>query len=393
MYSNLYTCPLNDSGQPFSTYIDHCEAFIKARRQDLHGSAHHVETIIDANCPYELYPTNPIFSGKRFKVGALLIHGLLDSPFSLRDIGTYLQAQGVYSRSLLLPGHGTNPSDLLHVVYQDWIQAVQLGIESLSQEVENIYLIGYSTGAALSIYHALQDDRIKGIVLLAPAIKIKTPVQALLKYRTLLHWVSKQKPWLYREKEIDYVKYLSVPINAVTQVAHLTSKLSQLIKKQTLTCPQFMSLSYEDETISSRSAIQFFSKTPHPDNQLLLYSATELPFKDPRIQIRPTQGYDTQILHFSHVSLPFSSNNPHYGKNGDYVNASNGNAENIIYGAYNRLEVDTYHFLHKIGAMKEKRRELTYNPDFDYLAERIARFITVKKLDPRLRGDDRPSRG
>ena len=44
--------------------------------------------------------------------GALLLHGLTDSPYSLRRIGEILYARGFYVLGLRLPGHGTIPGAL-----------------------------------------------------------------------------------------------------------------------------------------------------------------------------------------------------------------------------------------------------------------------------------------
>ena len=264
----------------------------------------------------------------------------------------------------------------MQVTFHDWLHAVQRAVESMRQEVEQVYLIGYSTGAALSVLHAADDPSIAGIVMLSPAIRIKTQLSLLLKWRTLIKWLNKNKPWLCREEEIDYTKYLSVAVNAVTQVADLTDVVANV--RQQLACPLFMSLSREDETISSRHAIDFFARMQHADSEMLLYSASKPTFADKRIELRDTREFKTQIRHLSHVSIPISPSNPHYGQDGDYLNATNCSAENVVYGAYNRVIVDTFELLHRFGAVREKRKELTFNPDFDYLAQRIAEFIATQ---------------
>jgi pimeloyl-ACP methyl ester carboxylesterase len=88
--------------------------------------------------------------------GILLIHGLSDSPYLLRDLGTALAAQGSCRliRSILVPGHATRPGDLLHVKYTDWIAAVQNGIRSFVGGAREVQLIGYSTGGALAVLAA-----------------------------------------------------------------------------------------------------------------------------------------------------------------------------------------------------------------------------------------------
>jgi esterase/lipase len=368
MFSKRLDYPIIDTRKPFADYINQCRSFIAERRADLQTNPEQANTIIEANTPFEFFPSHT-------KWGALLIHGLLDSPFSLRDTGAALQSQGIYCRSILLPGHGTVPSDLHDVSHLDWINAVRAGVTSMQQEVEHLYLVGYSTGAALSILEAMQSEDIAGIILLSPAVKIKPPVSYITLSRPLLKFLSKQHWWIWHEKEIDYVKYLSIAFNAVRQVSLLTDKISAFSKHHKVKCPIFMSLSREDETICSHHATEFFSSTEHPDSELLLYSMSEKVYPDKRIQLRLTKQLSSHVKNFSHISIPFAPNNPHYGQNGDYIRASDFNQNDVTYGAFSRGEVDLYRYLYKMGFVKKERRELTFNPDFDFLADKITQFI------------------
>ena len=56
--------------------------------------------------------------------GALLLHGLTDSPYSMRTVAEVLQSSGVYSLTLRMPGHGTVPSGLVQAGWEDWLAAV-----------------------------------------------------------------------------------------------------------------------------------------------------------------------------------------------------------------------------------------------------------------------------
>lgn len=367
-----------DSALPFSEYIENCRSLIKNRRADLQQTPIDAAHIINANSPYELYPPHPIYIKNKIKYGVLLIHGLFDSPFTFKEIGAQLQANGMLCRSVLLPGHGTCPKDLLTISYQDWIQTVKYGIESLRREVHQVILIGYSTGATLSIYHALQDADISGVVLLAPAIKIKAPVNVMVKWQKLFHHLRINKEWIYNDHEVDYVKYQSIAINPVIQIAKLTQTIDHLFLTHSLSCPVFMAVSNEDETISSYHAVKLFSRLSHPNSELLLYTVNERTQSDPRIMLRKTSYPELNIRHFSHVSLPYSPTNLHYGPQGDYIHASHVNSRDFIYGAYNAIEEKYYRLLHRLGLIKYPRRELTYNPDFDFMTKRIVQFILEK---------------
>ena len=54
-------------------------------------------------------------------VGAVVfLHGLTDSPYSLRHVARLYQSHGFVSVAIRLPGHGTVPAGLTNVVWEDW---------------------------------------------------------------------------------------------------------------------------------------------------------------------------------------------------------------------------------------------------------------------------------
>ncbi|OGT34942.1 MAG: hypothetical protein A3F11_06220 [Gammaproteobacteria bacterium RIFCSPHIGHO2_12_FULL_37_14] len=368
--------PTSDSKLPFSDYINRCRTIVEEHRSDLQRFHANAKLIIDTNSPYELIPSKPHYGDQRLKYGVLLLHGLFDCPFSLKDVGECLQSNGMLCRSVLLPGHGTTPSDLLKVSYHDWIETLHYGIESLRQQVEKVFLVGYSTGATLSIYQALQDEQtIAGIILLAPALKIKAPIDLLLNWRQLIKWISNKRQWICYEDEIDYARYRSIAFNPVIQLSMLTRVIKEMMRQHTVNCPVFIAASREDETISSQKAIDFFSRLPNQNNKLLLYTSSDHRYPDQRILTRRIQNQKNHINHFSHVSIPFAPNNSHYGEYGDYFHTSRLHSNQYVFGAYNRLEIQFFDILYDLGIVRKKRRELTYNPDFDFMVEKISDFI------------------
>jgi len=366
---------LHEPGLPFQAYIKNCQELIKARRRDLSNELENPpsEVILEANMPFELFPSFQQKENKKYKYGALLIHGMLDCPFSLKDVGLQLQKHGGLSRSILLPGHGTTPADLLNIHYHDWIETLNYGIQTMQNDVDKLFLIGYSTGATLSIYHAMKNKGIAGIILLAPAIRLTRPVDMLVNMHLLIKWYSKKKQWLFKDIESDYAKYKSIPLNPVLQL----NKLMKIIHSanNTLDCPVFISMSQDDETVSCNAALKFFSQTYHENSKFLLYTTSKKNHNDTRIITRPGHYSRLHINHLSHSCIPFSSSNIHYGQHGDYILASRSDKKNFQLGAYNRLEADIYRFLSHFGIVKMHRGELTYNPDFTYLSKQILDFV------------------
>jgi hypothetical protein len=135
---------------PFDEYIRQSERMIEKARVDINEINRDV--ILNANRPFELKPDESRFPRNRegrYEKGILLIHGLSDSPYFLQPIARILRERGFLVRSILLPGHGTVPGDLLSVSYQEWIRATEYGVDQMKQQVEKLYLGGFSTGGAL----------------------------------------------------------------------------------------------------------------------------------------------------------------------------------------------------------------------------------------------------
>ena len=89
--------------------------------------------------------------------GILLLHGMSDSPYSLREIGEKLHEQGYCVIGLRLPGHGTAPSGIKSVRWQDMAAATRLAMEHLGESVSGkpLHIFGYSNGAALALNYTL----------------------------------------------------------------------------------------------------------------------------------------------------------------------------------------------------------------------------------------------
>jgi len=68
------------------------------------------------------------------RASVLLLHGLSDSPYSLRSLAQRLHNAGVYALGLRVPGHGTAPSGLVNVSWQDMAAAVRLAVHHLAEQ-------------------------------------------------------------------------------------------------------------------------------------------------------------------------------------------------------------------------------------------------------------------
>lgn len=360
------TYPDHDLALPFEEYITLCTSLITRYRLDLQD-AKDPQKIILANSPFELKPTSPT------KTGALLIHGLYDAPLVMRDIGNHLCAENILVRSILLPGHGTVPGGLLNVSYEDWLQSVNYGIASLEKDVEKIILVGFSTGANLALYHFLKNSnsKIAGIISLAPAIKLKSPIAFLSNWFPLIKKLYAPAAWFYQGPENDYAKYQSITSNSIYQVYRLAKELKKI--STAISCPQLFVLTENDKTIDSSAALNYFKLYATTNSQLILYSNQSKKELDTRIILRTACYPKLNIVDFSHVALPTSPDNFHYGKQGDYIYASRiEEKSNIIYNTSNNIKNKLFY---KFKLQNNQHLRLTYNPDFEFLCDTIKNFI------------------
>lgn len=186
------------------------------------------------NRTFEITPEHPTGA-------ALLLHGLTDSPYSMRSIGEHLASRGLKVVGLRLPGHGTAPSGLLSFEVEDMEAAVRMAVRDLRRQMgpdRPVYIVGYSNGAALAVDYtvsAVQDPslpRPAGLVLLSPAIGI-SPFAVVARLRTGLSSVPGlgRAAWQVIETEFDPYKYSSFSFHAAGETQRLTSGLAKRVER------------------------------------------------------------------------------------------------------------------------------------------------------------------
>lgn len=344
-------------------------------------------TVADLVMPFELkQPSGP---NQRQK-GILLIHGLTDSPFLYHDLAYFYFKQGFNVRTLLLPGHGTAAGDLLNVHRDDWRQAAAYGIKRMEKDFEQVYLGGYSTGAALFFDYLATNKaspQIKALFSWAPASKVNSGMAWLAKYIDYIPFFD----WLGKEADIDFAKYESFPINAAGQVDSLMTEMTEKVttNKDTLAnIPTFTLYSQDDQTIDAEATTALLNVWHNPSKRPMTQADTvvfygnlekaEVPIASGIRVINPTcSRADCQkIKGISHTGATSSPHNPHYGANGNYRSCSHYTGDEAKYVECKTGDANV------VGALSSKNIEtfesfqrLTYNPYFDEMTAAIVEFL------------------
>jgi esterase/lipase len=282
--------------------------------------------------------------------------------------------------AVLLPGHGTRPGDMLDVTWHEWARAVAYGTDKLAAEVDEVYLGGYSAGGALSIYQSLQDPRVRGLFLFAPAIDI-TLRAAFACLHKLVSWLVPCAKWLEIKPDIDIYKYESFAKNTATQMYQLTLALDSKLKQHELNIPIFAIASVDDKTVNTSATIEFMAQHENAINKLILYTNDASKFSenvpDKQIEWVNSMIPEQKILSSAHTAILLSSEDKHYGVDGSYANCIHYYPDNMEkYYACMMRPRDCWQ-----GEITEKNleagvlRRLMYNPNFAQLRTSLESFI------------------
>lgn len=112
--------------------------------------------------------------GVNEKVGIIFVHGFTGSPMSMRPWADYFSERGFTVSVPLLPGHGTKPEDLNHVLWPEWPAKVSGELDWMTENGIKPFIFGLSMGGGATLNLALtKSSELVGIVLVNPMIHVK----------------------------------------------------------------------------------------------------------------------------------------------------------------------------------------------------------------------------
>jgi len=236
----------------------------------------------DWNRSYILEPDGP-------PVGAVvLLHGLTDSPYSLRHIARRYRDEGFVAVAIRMPAHGTVPAALTDVEWEDWDAATRLAVREARRRAgpsKPLHIVGFSNGGALAMKYALDaiDDkqlaRPDRLILISPMIGITSFARfaGIAALPALLPAFAKAA-WLGILPEFNPFKYNSFPVNGARQSYRLTAALQDRLARAARDGaldrlpPTLTFQSVVDFTVSTRAIISaLYSLLPANGSELVLF--------------------------------------------------------------------------------------------------------------------------
>jgi alpha-beta hydrolase superfamily lysophospholipase len=319
----------------WSAYIRHEDAIFRDVRREVvdkideearvPGNRYFAESPIypgnfkqDFNRSYILEPGGP-------PVGAVvLLHGLTDSPYSLRHVARRYPAEGFVAIAIRMPAHGTVPAALTDVEWEDWDAATRLSVREARRRVgpgKPLHIVGFSNGGALAVKYALealeneQLARPDRLILISPMIGI-TSFARFVGFAALpaLLPAFAKAAWLGILPEFNPFKYNSFPVNGARQSHRLTVALRDRIARagregHLARLPPVLTFqSVVDFTVSTPAVISgLYAQLPANGSELVLFDLNRAATVSPllrnaaetvltRILPAPPRSYRTVII-------------------------------------------------------------------------------------------------
>ncbi|RTL78642.1 MAG: alpha/beta hydrolase [Hyphomicrobiales bacterium] len=236
----------------------------------------------DWNRSYIMEPAGP-------PAGAVvLLHGLTDSPYSLRRIAAHYRDRGFVAVGIRLPGHGTTPAALTEADWRQWLAATRLSVREARRRAPAplpLDIVGFSNGGALAMKYAL-DAAADGGLAQADRLILVSPMVGVTRFARFAGLAGlpaalpafAKAAWLAIMPEFNPFKYNSFPVNGARQAYRLTDALSRQMRaaerEGTLgrLPPVLTFQSVMDATVNTRSVLtDLYDHLPENGGELVLF--------------------------------------------------------------------------------------------------------------------------
>jgi len=210
--------------------------------------------------PYWLMPEG----AKR--LGVVLVHGLLASPAELSEFGQQIAQAGYPVMGVRLQGHGTSPWDLKESTWRDWLASVRRGIRILAPFVDQVCLVGFSTGAALSLIAAArQPAKVTAVVSCSAPYKMRNrnlvAVPFVHSANEIVRRLSERDGLITfrpNQSEHPHINYHNIPIAALNELRHMIDHMDEELPR--VAVPTLILQGSNDHVVDSDSATLIANK-------------------------------------------------------------------------------------------------------------------------------------
>ncbi len=215
--------------------------------------------------PYLLHNTSS-------KTGVLLVHGLMAAPEEVREWAEFLYSKGYTVYAPRLAGHGTSAVDLSTRCFDEWMKSVDRAHAILAACCENIVIGGFSTGAGLALYQALQKQNdFDAVVSISAPLKFTGNsirfVEALHIWNNFMRSLGinrLRKDYAINHPDNPQINYHRCPIRGLVEVRALMQKVYKSLPS--LSIPSLIMQGINDPKVDGRCGKLLFQRINYPDS-------------------------------------------------------------------------------------------------------------------------------
>lgn len=213
------------------------------------------------------------------RMGVLLVHGFLASPAEVREFGRHLAQLGYINLGVRLKGHGTSPWDLNERTRHEWIASVRRGYELLSPLVDEVCVVGFSTGGLLGLELASgAPARLAGVASISAPVRFRNRNMAFV---PLVHGTNKLANMVGRKgvvtfrpntSEHPHINYVHLPIRALYELGRLVDQVRRRLAL--VRCPALVLQGDRDPVVDPLSAMLLFRDLGTGDKRVRMLPST-----------------------------------------------------------------------------------------------------------------------
>ena len=202
-------------------------------------------------------------------VACLLIHGFTGSPPEMRWLGAYLAERGIRVNGIRLAGHGTQPEELNHLTWKDWLSSASEGLDRLKRNGRKVVVVGFSMGGLLGMHLcAANPEQVAGLVVISSPIFFRDRrIHLIPLVRHVVRWHRVGRSNNDPEIQTRYFAYRRYPLIAVDHLLDLM-RVTRTVLPSVRT-PALIMHGLRDRIIHPKSARYIFNNIASASKQVV----------------------------------------------------------------------------------------------------------------------------
>ncbi|MBI2433577.1 MAG: alpha/beta fold hydrolase, partial [Candidatus Hydrogenedentes bacterium] len=213
----------------------------------------------------------------RIKAGIVLSHGYLAAPLEVRRLAEYFYERGYAVYGVRLAGHGTSPTDLAQVHWEEWYESLNRGYAVIKSLTDNIILGGFSTGGCLALIAAARKGfKAQAVFSICAPLHVRNYsirlAPSIVSLNTLLKRLGRNREdWEYVENlpENRHINYFRNPMTGVRELINCMGAMETALPEVKI--PTLILQGSQDPVVNPISAQLIFDRVGSKHKELTIF--------------------------------------------------------------------------------------------------------------------------